>query len=131
MKVPSSSFILKFLALFTILAVALGNPNPVPKPKPSKTTSVPVKPTHEPPKCIYGPFLCCESFELASSSLVVILLEILGIKLASTVEVGVTCVPISVFDVNFETCFASPLCCENNGYNGVVATGCTRADIGL
>ncbi|KAE8333348.1 hypothetical protein BDV39DRAFT_49767 [Aspergillus sergii] len=39
--------------------------------------------------------------------------------------VGLTCSPI----FQGGSCAANPVCCENNNFNGVIATGCTPVNL--
>ncbi|EJD00318.1 hydrophobin 2 [Fomitiporia mediterranea MF3/22] len=117
-----------FLFLFGILAVASA------RMVPSKTTTVTVTPTptQQPGQCNTGPIQCCQSVQPASSSAASTLLGLLGIVLQDlTVDVGLTCSPISVIGLGGNDCNASPVCCENNSFNGLIAIGCVPININL
>ncbi|KAJ3504774.1 hypothetical protein NMY22_g17809 [Coprinellus aureogranulatus] len=67
-----------------------------------------------------GLIQCCNSVGHANDGLVGLLLGLLGIVVKDlTVLIGVTCSP------NPPTCNSQLVCCTNNGFNGVVAIGCT------
>jgi len=124
MQAPS--ILLRFLFLFTILAVAFGTPAP------SKTTTVTVTATPTPSQCNVADQQCCNSVQDSSSSIVALLLELLGIAVGSvTGQVGVTCSPLTVIGLSGDSCNASPVCCSNNSFNGVIAIGCTPININL
>ncbi|KAF9007184.1 hydrophobin-263 [Cyathus striatus] len=83
-------------------------------------------------ECTTGSLQCCTSVQSASSSIVSVLLGLLGIDVSGvTGQVGVTCSPISVVGVGGNSCTAQPVCCTGNSFNGVVALGCTPINIGL
>ncbi|PAV14910.1 hydrophobin [Pyrrhoderma noxium] len=117
-----------FLFIFSILAVAYAHP------RPSKTTTVTVTATPTPTggQCNTGPVQCCNSVEPASSGLVGTLLSLLGVVLEDlNIDIGVTCSPISIIGVGGSDCNASPVCCENNNFNGLIAIGCVPINISL
>ncbi|KAH8111659.1 hydrophobin 2 [Phellopilus nigrolimitatus] len=117
-----------FLFLFALLAVATAHP----KPKPSKTHSTSAPTSTPTSQCNTGPIQCCQTVEPASSSSASSLLGLLGIVLGNlNVPVGLTCSPLSVIGVGSNSCDASPVCCENNSFNGVIAIGCVPININL
>ncbi|KLO16830.1 fungal hydrophobin, partial [Schizopora paradoxa] len=83
-------------------------------------------------QCNVGSLQCCDSTESSSNVVTSILLGLLGIVLEGVnVPIGVTCSPITVVGVSGTSCNASPVCCENNSFNGVVAIGCTPVNLNL
>ncbi|THU91475.1 fungal hydrophobin [Dendrothele bispora CBS 962.96] len=83
-------------------------------------------------ECTTGPIQCCNSVQSADSPAVAGLLGLLGIVVQDvTALVGVNCSPISVIGVGGNSCSASPVCCENNSFNGLVAIGCVPINISL
>ncbi|KAI5121527.1 hypothetical protein M0805_002587 [Coniferiporia weirii] len=120
-----NSFIRVLFFLCALFAVATASP------KPSKTTSSSA-PTPTPSQCNTGPIQCCQSVEPATSSVVTTLLALLGIVLEDLdVNVGLTCSPLSIIGIGGDTCDASPVCCENNTFNGIIAIGCSPININL
>ncbi|KAF9261022.1 fungal hydrophobin [Marasmius fiardii PR-910] len=70
---------------------------------------------------------CCNSLQNADDSSLTETFALLGINVQDvTGQVGVTCTPISVIGAGINTCKGQTACCENNGFNGVVALGCTN-----
>ncbi|CAA7260094.1 unnamed protein product [Cyclocybe aegerita] len=60
------------------------------------------------------------------------LLGLLGVVVQDvTAIVGVTCTPITVIGAGGNSCTAQPVCCTNNSFKGIVALGCTPANINL
>ncbi|KAJ3996825.1 hydrophobin 2 [Lentinula boryana] len=74
--------------------------------------------------CSTGPVQCCQTVEPASSSGVASLLGLLGIVLQDlTVDVGLTCSPITVIGTS-SSCSAQAVCCEDNSHGGLISIGC-------
>ncbi|KAF9261021.1 fungal hydrophobin [Marasmius fiardii PR-910] len=70
---------------------------------------------------------CCNSLQNADDDSLSGLFALLGINVQDvTAQVGLTCNPISVVGVGVNSCKGQTACCENNGFNGVVALGCTN-----
>ncbi|KAI3597612.1 hydrophobin [Moniliophthora roreri] len=68
----------------------------------------------------------------ASSDPVGVILSLLGIVLQDlNVDVGLTCDPITVIGAGGNSCSASPVCCSDNSFNGVIAIGCVPVTLGL
>ncbi|KAJ2931467.1 hypothetical protein H1R20_g5558, partial [Candolleomyces eurysporus] len=83
-------------------------------------------------QCNTGPIQCCDSLQTAGAPAVAPILALLGVVVQDVnVPVGVTCSPISVIGVPGNSCSAQAVCCEKNGFNGVVAIGCTPVDLNL
>nr|BAB84546.1 hydrophobin-263 [Pholiota nameko] len=83
-------------------------------------------------QCNTGSLQCCSSVQSSSSSLVAILLGLLGVAAGGlTGQVGVTCSPITVIGVSGTSCSEQPVCCTGNTFNGVIATGCTPVNVNL
>ncbi|KDQ60486.1 hypothetical protein JAAARDRAFT_109771, partial [Jaapia argillacea MUCL 33604] len=77
-------------------------------------------------QCNVGTLNCCNSVQDSTSLGVTSLAGLLGIDLSGiTGLVGLTCSPISVLGVgNGGACTASPVCCENNSFGGLISLGC-------
>ncbi|KAJ3987022.1 hydrophobin 2 [Lentinula detonsa] len=74
--------------------------------------------------CSTGPVQCCQSVEPASSSSAAGVLGLLGIVLQDlTVDVGLTCSPITVIGTS-SSCSAQAVCCEDNSHGGLISIGC-------
>ncbi|KAF9483032.1 fungal hydrophobin [Pholiota conissans] len=83
-------------------------------------------------QCNTGSLQCCSSVQSASSSLVAVLLGLLGVVAGDlTGQVGVTCSPITVVGASGTSCSEQPVCCTGNTFNGVIATGCTPVNINV
>ncbi|KDQ62712.1 hypothetical protein JAAARDRAFT_122449 [Jaapia argillacea MUCL 33604] len=95
-------------AFLAILAVATPTPN-----EPASS-------------CTTGPIQCCDTVESASSPAAASLIKSLGIVLQDvTAEVGLTCSPITVVGVGSgSACSASPVCCTDNSWGGLISIGC-------
>ncbi|KDQ60463.1 hypothetical protein JAAARDRAFT_153118 [Jaapia argillacea MUCL 33604] len=77
-------------------------------------------------QCNVGTLNCCNSVQSSTSESVTELAGLLGIVLP-TIEglVGLGCSPLSVIGVgNGGACTASPVCCENNQFGGLISLGC-------
>jgi len=100
------------LALFPLLAVAT--------------------PTPQTSQCNVGSLQCCESVQASSSSLVSLLLGLLGVVVGDiTGQVGLTCSPITVIGAGGTSCTAQPVCCTGNTFSGIVTLGCTPINLNL
>ncbi|ETW76432.1 hydrophobin-like protein [Heterobasidion irregulare TC 32-1] len=93
----------------------------------------PTKRTEPASQCDTAPVQCCDSVQSAGSPAAANELGLLGIVVQDlNIPVGLTCTPISVIGVGSgASCDASPVCCEDNSYNGVVAIGCVPVDLSL
>ncbi|KAI5118972.1 hypothetical protein M0805_001111 [Coniferiporia weirii] len=118
----------KLAALLASPILAAATPGGAPTTKPPVTTTVTVTATPTATtvsQCNTGDIQCCQSTESASSASGAALLGLLGIVLDDlNVLIGVTCSPISVIGVGGDSCDASPVCCEDNSFNGLIAIGC-------
>ncbi|KAE9407600.1 hydrophobin 2 [Gymnopus androsaceus JB14] len=75
--------------------------------------------------CSTGPVQCCNTVEPASSSAAAGLLGLLGIVLQDlTVDVGLTCSPITVIGAAGGSCSAQAVCCQDNSHGGLISIGC-------
>ncbi|CAL1702799.1 unnamed protein product [Somion occarium] len=76
--------------------------------------------------CNTGPVQCCNSVQSAGSPEASKQLGLLGIVLGNlNTPVGLTCSPITAVGTGGGgNCAATPVCCENNSYNGLVNIGC-------
>ncbi|KAF5393175.1 hypothetical protein D9757_001292 [Collybiopsis confluens] len=80
--------------------------------------------------CSTGPVQCCNSVQSASSSVVGLLLGLLGIVLSDlNVDVGLTCSPISVVGVGSSGCSAQAVCCQDNSHGGLISIGCVPVQL--
>ncbi|KAF5354399.1 hypothetical protein D9758_010749 [Tetrapyrgos nigripes] len=116
--------------LFFTANLAVATDHPV-----TKTITVTAPPTTvtEPAsQCNTGPIQCCNSVQKAGSDAVSSVLGLLGVIIDDLdVLVGLTCDPISVIGVGGDSCSATPVCCEDNTFNGVIAVGCVPVIINL
>lgn len=89
--------------------------------------------TIAPDQCNTGSTVCCQSTASADSSVVGILLGLLGVVLDDlNVLVGLTCDPLTIGGVgSSSTCSQQPLCCENDTFEGLIAIGCVALNINL
>ncbi|EIN04965.1 fungal hydrophobin, partial [Punctularia strigosozonata HHB-11173 SS5] len=76
-------------------------------------------------QCNTSSIQCCNSVQSSSSQSSDLLLGLLGIVL-DTVDglIGIGCSPISVLGLGNGGCNASPVCCENNSFGGLISIGC-------
>ncbi|KDQ62775.1 hypothetical protein JAAARDRAFT_121370 [Jaapia argillacea MUCL 33604] len=76
--------------------------------------------------CTTGPIQCCDTVESASSPAAAGILAGLGVVVQDvTALVGLTCSPITVIGVGSgSSCSASPVCCTDNSYGGLISIGC-------
>ncbi|KDQ50477.1 hypothetical protein JAAARDRAFT_199882 [Jaapia argillacea MUCL 33604] len=76
--------------------------------------------------CTTGPIQCCNSVESASSPAAAGILASLGVVVQDvTALVGLTCSPITAIGVGSgSSCSASPVCCTDNSYGGLISIGC-------
>ncbi|KAJ6463084.1 hydrophobin 2 [Mycena vulgaris] len=70
-------------------------------------------------QCNTGDAQCCQEVVSADNAKASELLHLLGIAVVGKTAVGLTCTPITVIGVS--GCHASPVCCKNNTFNGIVA----------
>ncbi|KAI5118970.1 hypothetical protein M0805_001109 [Coniferiporia weirii] len=76
-------------------------------------------------ECDTGDLQCCESTTTSTSTEGQALLALIGVVLTDpTVLLGSGCSPISVIGLGDGACTASPVCCDDNSFNGLVAIGC-------
>jgi hypothetical protein len=82
--------------------------------------------------CNTGPVQCCQSTQEPTSHAISGLLGLLGIDISSlTGLVGLTCNPITVIGAGGSGCTASPVCCSNNTFGGLISLGCIPINIDL
>ncbi|KAF5362901.1 hypothetical protein D9758_007101 [Tetrapyrgos nigripes] len=94
--------------------------------------ATPVRRNEPASQCNTAPVQCCNSVQPANSAAASKELALLGIVLQDvTALVGLGCSPISVIGVGGDSCSASPVCCENNSFKGLVALGCVPVDLSL
>ncbi|KAK7041860.1 sc3 hydrophobin [Paramarasmius palmivorus] len=94
--------------------------------------SLPTLPAIPASQCNTGPVQCCNTVQSADSNPVSVILALLGVVLQDlNVQVGLTCTPITVIGAGGNSCTASPVCCENNTFNGLIAIGCVPVNINL
>ncbi|PBK61811.1 fungal hydrophobin [Armillaria solidipes] len=99
---------------------------------PILATATAVLPRTDGAACATGTTQCCDSVQSPTSSIVQLLVGLLGIPIGSvTADVGLTCSPITVLGVGGTECNNQVVCCNNNNFNGVVALGCTPINVGL
>ncbi|KAK7460572.1 hypothetical protein VKT23_009293 [Stygiomarasmius scandens] len=122
-----------FFALVAFAVFAAATPTE-PKP-PTKTVTVTVAgPTQtvSAGQCNTGSINCCNSLERADSSVVGVLLGLLGVVLQGVEAlVGITCTPIDILGIGQNECHSQPVCCQNNDFNGIIAIGCVPISISL
>ncbi|OCB91513.1 hypothetical protein A7U60_g1248 [Sanghuangporus baumii] len=101
-----------FAKVFTIASLAiLAVATPAPVPADSQ--------------CNTGSLQCCNSVQEADSQAISGLLSLLGVVVQDvSALVGVTCSPIDVIGVGSSGCDASPVCCTDNSFSGLIALGC-------
>ncbi|WP_394841005.1 hydrophobin family protein [Pendulispora brunnea] len=75
--------------------------------------------------CNVGAVQCCNSVQSADDPSVQALLSNLNGTAAPDALVGLQCNPISVIGAGGNSCSAQPVCCQNNGYNGLINVGCS------
>lgn len=81
--------------------------------------------------CNTGTLQCCNTVTTAGDSLAKVVLGLLGIVVGSTTPVGLTCSPLSAAGVSSSQCSETPVCCDDNSFNGLVAIGCSPININL
>ncbi|EIN05030.1 fungal hydrophobin, partial [Punctularia strigosozonata HHB-11173 SS5] len=76
-------------------------------------------------QCNTGSIQCCDSVQQATSPDATGLFGLLNIVLTELdVLVGITCSPLSLIGIGGNSCSASPVCCENNSFGGLISIGC-------
>ncbi|KAL5522502.1 SC3_4 [Sanghuangporus baumii] len=124
----------KYASLLAPPLLAVATPWATPTTKATSTTTVSVTATStatEPAsQCTTGPIQCCNSVQSAGSPDVSALLGLLGIALVDlNVLVGLNCEAIPIISIGSSGC--TPVCCENNGFNGLISIGCIPVNIEL
>ncbi|PCH34690.1 fungal hydrophobin, partial [Wolfiporia cocos MD-104 SS10] len=83
-------------------------------------------------QCNTGPVQCCDSLERASAPRASSLLAALGVMLGDEdTLVGMGCSNAGVDVLGGNSCDATPVCCENNTFNGLINIGCSPIIINL
>ncbi|KAI3595863.1 hydrophobin [Moniliophthora roreri] len=137
----SAAFIYVLMA-FTVLAAATCTPTtvtvtpvrPIPKsqsiPSSHPTNSLPAR-LHNPlASAILALFSAVTVFNRSTPASNV--LGLLGVTLTDlNVLVGLTCSPVTILGGIFGGCSATPVCCENNSFGGVIAIGCVPVNLSL
>ncbi|KAI0263751.1 fungal hydrophobin [Gloeopeniophorella convolvens] len=83
-------------------------------------------------QCNTAPVQCCDTSTTSSNPTAASILQSIGVVLGADIPVGLTCTPITVVGAGSgAVCNASPLCCENNKFAGLIAIGCTPVDLSL
>ncbi|EJD01673.1 fungal hydrophobin [Fomitiporia mediterranea MF3/22] len=130
----------KYIAYLALPILAVATPMPLPgggspTSKPPATTitvTATATETITGGQCNTGPIQCCNSVQKADSSAVTGILGLLGVVIQDiNALVGLTCDPISVIGLGSAGCSATPVCCENNTFNGLIAIGCVPIIINL
>jgi len=87
----------------------------------TKTVTVNAKPTAATvSQCnTSGVAQCCNSVQNSDSEQVSNILSLLNIVLDAPTQVGLTCT-----DILGGSCNQTPVCCENNNFNGLINVGC-------
>jgi len=88
--------------------------------------------SNPPGQCIVGYRLCCVGYGYANDISFVIIQNFLGIFIKdNTIPLGDLCTPFTPGDDDDIACVEdnlNKLCCQNNDYNGYLATYCTPLD---
>ncbi|KIY47173.1 fungal hydrophobin [Fistulina hepatica ATCC 64428] len=108
-----------FVVAYLAVTAAAGSTIPI------TVTSLGPIPTGIP---VCSPFdtLCCDTVTTASNPAVEVLLGLLDIAIdPADAIVGLTCTPFSVLGGGPNGCSGELVCCENNGFDGAIAIGCT------
>jgi hypothetical protein len=75
--------------------------------------------------CAVDHLSCCNSVVPADSKDAALILGLLGIVVQGVdVLVGLTCTPITVIGIGNGACSATPVCCEDNSFKGLINIGC-------
>ncbi|KAL5514050.1 hypothetical protein ACEPAG_2811 [Sanghuangporus baumii] len=83
-------------------------------------------------QCNTGALQCCDSVQQADSPAASQLLGLLGVVVQGVdALVGITCSPISVIGIGSAGCSASPVCCTDNSFNGLISLGCVPINLSL
>jgi hypothetical protein len=82
--------------------------------------------------CNTGPVQCCNSVQKAGDKGATAALGLLNIIVEDVnAMVGFNCSPITAIGLGSSGCAATPVCCENNKFNGLVNVGCVPITVGL
>ncbi|KAF8905913.1 hydrophobin, partial [Mucidula mucida] len=83
-------------------------------------------------QCNTGDLQCCNALERADSSVVGVLLGLLGVVIQGVEAlVGITCSPINILGIGQNECQSHPVCCQNNNVGGLISIGCIPITITL
>ncbi|EIN06929.1 fungal hydrophobin, partial [Punctularia strigosozonata HHB-11173 SS5] len=82
-------------------------------------------------QCNTGNLQCCQHTADASDPVTGLLLGLLGIVVEAVDGlIGISCSPISIVGLGSgSACNASPVCCENNTFTGLIVIGCVPINI--
>ncbi|KIJ21167.1 fungal hydrophobin [Paxillus involutus ATCC 200175] len=130
MFIRASSIVFPIVAL---AAVAIAAP-PAAQPQnaqPQNAQPQNTQPQNTQPKCNTGSPFCCDSTYTNDPTKLASLSKSLGIALPSvTGLIALTCTPITGLGTGTgAVCTEKPVCCTDNGYNGVVNLGCSPLDL--
>ncbi|KAJ2919693.1 hypothetical protein MD484_g645, partial [Candolleomyces efflorescens] len=95
-------------------------------------TPVELAPRHQPSgtsQCNTGPVQCCQKVTTSNDKDAGLIIKLLGILVPGTQTVGLSCSPLSVLALGGNSCHAQTVCCQNNGFNGLINLGCTPISI--
>ncbi|KAI0263747.1 fungal hydrophobin [Gloeopeniophorella convolvens] len=84
-------------------------------------------------QCNTAPVQCCDSSTTSSDPAAVAIIKSLGINVGpADIPVGLGCSPITVVGAGSgAVCDASPLCCEDNSFHGLISLSCTPVNLSL
>ncbi|RXW20850.1 hypothetical protein EST38_g4992 [Candolleomyces aberdarensis] len=138
-----ASIVFAFLAfVFTLVgAMPSGGSNArrlaegLPPLPPARRSPTPVElaPRHKPSgtsQCNSGPVQCCNKVASSNDKGIKQLLGLLGINLSATQTIGLNCSPIGL-GLGGNSCNKQTVCCQNNGFNGLVSIGCSPINLKL
>ncbi|KAJ3476690.1 hypothetical protein NLI96_g10987 [Meripilus lineatus] len=123
-----AQIIISALLLFIAFATASPAPAPIPSGETATqtvTVTATATPTSSSGNCNTGPMQCCNSVQQANSAEAQSVLGPLGVAVAPVnALVGFNCSPITAIGLGNSGCRATPVCCQNNNYGGLVSIGC-------
>ncbi|KJA16305.1 hypothetical protein HYPSUDRAFT_47514 [Hypholoma sublateritium FD-334 SS-4] len=122
-----------FLLTFAVCSLAAATPGPaisIREPASSESLERRQLGIAVPASSCATEILCCNSVTYASDPSTAQLLALLGINVAGSYPIGVSCTPIAFVGVGTGSCSAQPVCCWWGAqYGYLVAIDCTPIDL--